>query len=36
MGRLLRARRERPRSGAADNRDELAPPHGAYPQGKDH
>jgi hypothetical protein len=25
--RLLRARRERPRSGAADKRDELAPLH---------
>jgi len=27
MGRLLRARRERPRSCTAEQRDELAPPH---------
>src|SRR6516162_2818975 len=34
--RLLRARRERPRCHAAEQRDELAPPHGAYPKAKDH
>src|SRR5215831_16539528 len=34
--RRLRARRERPRSRrAAEKRDEIAPPHGAYPQGQD-
>src|SRR6266540_3649988 len=30
--RLLRTRRERPRGGAADKRDELAPPHGLASQ----
>src|SRR5262249_6613441 len=34
--RLLRPRRERPRRRASDKRDELPPPHGAYPKAKDH
>src|SRR5215472_15272414 len=34
--RLLRARRERPRSHAAEKRDELAPFHGGYPRPTDH
>ena len=34
--RLLRARHERPRRCAAEQRDELAPFHGAYPKAKDH
>src|SRR5262249_51726163 len=35
--RPLRARRERPCSRCTTNeRDELAPPHGAYPKAKDH
>jgi hypothetical protein len=29
---LLRPRRERPRHRAAENRDELSPPHGAHPR----
>jgi hypothetical protein len=34
--RLLRTRRERPhRCGAADERDEFATPHGAYPKARD-
>src|SRR5262249_36977268 len=34
--RRLRARHERPRSRrAAEKRDEIAPPHGAYPKGQD-
>ena len=33
--RLLRTRRERPCRRAAQQRDEVAPPHGAYPQAKD-
>src|SRR5262249_15207865 len=32
----LRARRERPRRRAADEGDEVPPPHGAYPKAKDH
>jgi hypothetical protein len=33
---LLRARRERPRHRhAAEQRDEIAPPHGAYPKARD-
>src|SRR5262245_48444532 len=31
-GRLLRSRRERPRRRAAEQRDELAPPHGLSPR----
>src|SRR5262249_48082605 len=34
--RLLRARRERPRRRAAEQRDELAPIHRARPSPKDH
>src|SRR5262249_47107086 len=34
--RLLRARRERPRRRAAEQRDELAPIHRARPRPKDH
>jgi hypothetical protein len=35
--RRLRARRERPeRCRTTEHRDELAPPHGAYPKAKDH
>src|SRR5262245_34965077 len=35
--RLLRVRRDRPRGHrASDKRDELPPPHGAYPKAKDH
>src|SRR6516162_765027 len=33
--RLLRARRERPRSRAASQYDEIASPHGSYPKAKD-
>src|SRR5262249_1870910 len=33
---LLRARRERPCGRAAEQRYEVAPPHGAYPKAKDH
>jgi hypothetical protein len=32
--RLLRTRRKRPRGCAAEKRDEIAPPHGAYPKAK--
>src|SRR5262249_37555706 len=35
LARLLRVRRERPRSSAANERDELAPPHGANPKAND-
>src|SRR5262249_43342201 len=35
--RLLRARRERAaRYSTAEKRDEVPPPHGAYPKAKDH
>src|SRR5262249_57018420 len=33
--RLLRAHRERPRCRAAEQRDELAPPHGLPPKARD-
>ena len=34
--RLLRARGERPSRRAAEQGDEIAPPHGGLPQGQDH
>jgi hypothetical protein len=36
VGPLLRAGHERPRRRAAEQRDELAPPHRLYPKAKDH